>query len=487
MPDTPTILLNGTPTKLLGAPPNTTLLDWLRGSASTGMGGTGMGGLIGTKEGCAEGDCGACTIALEQIEAGRVVTRAANACMLLLGQLDGLSVRTIEGLAAPDGTAHPVQQAYVDEGGTQCGFCTPGFVMATHAHLASGGGTAEADIHDALAGNLCRCTGYRSIVAAVARAATLPAAPLPTTALPTPALASLRRPTDADFGDFLAPRSLSAALALRAAHPDAALLAGGTDLGLLASRARTPPARVIHLAHVPELTTIGTTPTGLRIGAAVPYSDALPALTALHPALRPYLTRIGSVQIRNLGGIGGNLGTASPIGDSHPVLLALDARIELASAARGPRTVPIDAFFTGYRTTALAPDEIITAIELPTPPPGAVLFAEKISKRRDQDISTVAAACLIGLDQGRVTTIRLAYGGVAATPVRARHAEAALLGKPLDASSIAAAIAALPADIAPLSDWRGSAAYRMRLAGNLLRRLHLRLTAPHLSLEVDAL
>ena len=476
MPDTPSILLNGTPRSLAGAAPTTTLLDWLRGPATAGM-----GGLTGTKEGCAEGDCGACTIALEELADGRPRIRAANACMLLLGQLDGLGVRTIEGLAAPDGTPHPVQQAFVEEGGTQCGFCTPGFVMASHAHLASGGGTLVADIHDALAGNLCRCTGYRSIVAAVSRAANLPAAP------PTDCLDAVQRAADADFGGFLAPRSLDAALALRAAHPDAALLAGGTDLGLLSSRARTPPAHVIHLAHVRELTTIRHADTALRIGAAVPYSDALPVLAALHPALRPYLSRIGSVQIRNLGTIGGNLGTASPIGDSHPVLLALDARIELASAARGTRQVPIDAFFTGYRTTALAADEIITAIELPAPPPGSVLFAEKISKRRDQDISTVAFACQIGLGGGEVSSLRVAYGGVAATPVRARAAEAALLGHPLDEAHLAAAIAALLADIAPLSDWRGSAAYRMTLAGNLLRRLHLRLTAPGLALEVDAL
>ncbi len=474
MTDTPTILLNGTPTALTGAPPTTTLLDWLRGPA----------GLIGTKEGCAEGDCGACTVAIERLVDGKLTVQSANACMLLLGQVDGLGIRTVEGLTDARGHLHPVQAAYVEEGGTQCGFCTPGFVMASYAHLASGGSTKVEAIHDALAGNLCRCTGYRSIVASVERAAGAPA--LPADALPT-----LARTADTSFEGFHAPRSLASALALRAAHPTAALLAGGTDLGLLSSRSRTPPAEVIHLAHVPELHGIATTPAGLRLGAAVTYSEALPTLEALHPALHAYLTRIGSTQIRNLGTMAGNIGTASPIGDSHPVLLALDASLELTSAARGPRLVPIADYFLGYRKTALAPDEIITAILIPPAPEGAVLAAEKISKRRDQDISSVAAAFLIArertADGDKITHARLAYGGVAATPVRARHAETALAGAPLTDATIAAAISELPKDIAPLSDWRASAAYRMLLAGNLLKRLHLRLTPPTAPLEVDAL
>ena len=505
MPDAPRLLLNGSPVDCAGASPATTLLDWLRGTA----------GLTGTKEGCAEGDCGACTVVLERATARGIERRAANACMLMLGQVDGLGVRTVEGLAADaarlDGL-HPVQRAFVETGGTQCGFCTPGFIMAAYAFACETGacetgacetgacetGACETGscgheppethrIHDALAGNLCRCTGYRPIVQAMAQCAG--SAPVDDAGLDA-GLAGIARTDDASFTAggcaFFAPRSLAAALALRAAHPAAQLLGGGTDLGLLASHRRTPPASLIHLGHVPDLTSLSEGAGWLRIGAALPYSDAMGALIARHPTLDAYLTRLGSRQIRNLGTIGGNLGTASPIGDSHPVLIALGAEIELASAARGARRVAADAFFTGYRTSALQPDEIITAIHIPDPPGDAALVAEKISKRRDQDISTVSAAFLVRVVAGRIEAVRLAYGGVAATPVRARAAEAALLGQAANAASFAAAQAALAQDIAPLGDWRGSAAYRNRVAGNLLRRLHLRLTHPDIALEVHA-
>jgi len=483
MPDAPRILLNGSPVDCTGASPATTLLDWLRGTA----------GLTGTKEGCAEGDCGACTIVLERATASGIERVAANGCMLMLGQVDGLGVRTVEGLASDpmriDGL-HPVQRAFVETGGTQCGFCTPGFIMAAYAFCCeTGAGANEAPathrIHDAIAGNLCRCTGYRPIVQAMAQCAgSAPVDEAPVIA----GLADIARTNDASFSaggcEFFAPRNLAATLALRAAHPAAQLLGGGTDLGLLASHRRTPPARLIHLGHVPEMTNLSESAGWLRIGAAVPYSAAMGALIARHPTLDAYLTRLGSRQIRNLGTMGGNLGTASPIGDSHPVLLALDAEIELESAARGARRVKADAFFTGYRTSELQPDEIITAIHIPDAPGDAVLVAEKISKRRDQDISTVSAAFLVRVVAGRIEAVRLAYGGVAATPVRARTAEAALLGQAADGESFAAAQAALAQDIAPLGDWRGSAAYRNRVAGNLLRRLHLRLTNPAIALEV---
>jgi xanthine dehydrogenase small subunit len=460
MADNIRFTLNDKPVEVFGVTPMTTLLDWLRDHR----------GLRGTKEGCAEGDCGACTVVLER--EGR--RDAINSCIVLLGQVDGQAVRTVEGLRGADGGPHPVQAAMAEADATQCGFCTPGFVMSALAY-ASSGGTAEPDaIHDALAGNLCRCTGYRPIVEAMTRIAGLNVEP--------PAPAVLSRTTSTAFDSvFFAPRTLDELLSLRGDHPDALLLSGGTDLGLLASRARKPPKAVIHLGHVPELTAISATPDRITLGAAATYADAAPTLVEAFPALRPYLSRLGSRQIRNMGTIGGNIGTASPIGDMPPVLLALEASLTLVSK-RGTREIPLDEFFLDYRKTALAPDEIIRSISMPRLWEGETFHCDKVSKRRDQDISTVAGAYRVRIRNGRIEDARLAFGGMAATPRRARAAEAALLK-----DGFAAAIAAVASDFKPVDDWRGSAAYRLQVAANLLRRLELRLADPARVLEVEAL
>ena len=462
MADNVRFTLNDKPVEIVGVPPMTTLLDWLRDQR----------GLRGTKEGCAEGDCGACTVVLER--EGR--RDAVNSCIVLLGQLDGQSVRTVEGLKGADGGPHPVQTAMAEADATQCGFCTPGFVMSALAH-ASNGGTADPEaIHEALAGNLCRCTGYRPIVEAMTRIAGLAIEPPPA----PPSLAP-RTAAAAFDGAFFVPRSLDELLALRAAHPEALLLAGGTDLGLLASRERKPPKAVIHLLHVPELAAISATADKITIGAAATYEAAAPTLIEAFPALRAYLSRLGSRQIRNMGTIGGNIGTASPIGDMPPVLLALEASLTLVSA-RGTREIPLDVFFLDYRKTALAPDEIIQSLSMPRLWEGETFHCDKVSKRRDQDISTVAGAYRVRIRNGRIEDARLAFGGMAATPRRAPAAEAALL-----TDGFAAAIAAIEKDFKPLDDWRGSAAYRLQIAANLLRRLELRLAEPGRVLEVEAL
>ena len=462
MADNVRFTLNDKPVEIVGVPPMTTLLDWLRDHR----------GLRGTKEGCAEGDCGACTVVLER--EGR--RDAVNSCIVLLGQLDGQSVRTVEGLRGVEGGPHPVQTAMVEADATQCGFCTPGFVMSALAH-ASNGGTADPEaIHEALAGNLCRCTGYRPIVEAMTRIAGLAIEPPP-----APSPVAPRTTSIAFDGAFFVPRSLDELLALRAAHPEALLLAGGTDLGLLASRERKPPKAVIHLLHVPELAAISATADKITIGAAATYEAAAPTLIEAFPALRPYLSRLGSRQIRNMGTIGGNIGTASPIGDMPPVLLALEASLMLVSK-RGTREIPLDAFFLDYRKTALAPDEIIQSLSMPRLWEGETFHCDKVSKRRDQDISTVAGAYRVRIRNGRIEDARLAFGGMAATPRRAPAAEAALLK-----DGFAAAIAAIETDFKPLDDWRGSAAYRLRIAANLLRRLELRLAEPGRVLEVEAL
>lgn len=461
MADNVRFTLNDRQVEIVGVPPMTTLLDWLRDHR----------GLRGTKEGCAEGDCGACTVVLER--EGR--RDAVNSCIVLLGQLDGQSVRTVEGLRGVDGGAHPVQAAMAEADATQCGFCTPGFVMSAVAFAGSAETSDPDAIHEALAGNLCRCTGYRPIVEAMTRIAGLPVEP------PPAPLLSPRAKSIAFEGAFFAPRNLEDLLALRAARPEALLLAGGTDLGLLASRERRPPKAVIHLVHVPELAAITATADKITIGAAATYTDAAPTLIEAFPALRAYLSRLGSRQIRNMGTIGGNIGTASPIGDMPPVLLALEASLTLVSQ-RGAREILLDDFFLDYRKTALAPDEIIQSLSMPRLWEGETFHCDKVSKRRDQDISTVAGAYRVRIRNGKIEDARLAFGGMAATPRRAPAAEAALLK-----DGFAAAIAAIAKDFKPLDDWRGSAAYRRQVAANLLRRLELRLAEPGRVLEVEAL
>ncbi|TPG61072.1 xanthine dehydrogenase [Roseomonas nepalensis] len=441
------LLLNGTPRALPpGTSPTMTLLDWLRGPA----------GLTGTKEGCAEGDCGACTVVIEEPDGARV---PVNACITLLGQVHGRALRTVEGLGGPAGP-HPVQRLLAEADATQCGFCTPGIVMTAWAHAREGG-----DVHEALAGNLCRCTGYRPIVEAFAGLADDGAAPVPA---PPAAATRLEAPGQV----FHRPRTLEALLAIRAARPEAWLLAGGTDLGLRVSEAREAPAEVIALADVPELNRLEATPEGLRVGAAVSYRRLL-AACAGEPGLAPLaglLRRLGSRQIRGMGTLGGNLGTASPIGDMLPPLLALGATLRLAGAGGG-RAMPVEEFLTGYRTNALRPGEVILDVLIPRPPAGALFVAEKLSKRPDQDIATVGLSAVIALEAGRVAGARIALGGTGPRAERCAAAEGALVGQPWARATVEAAAAALEEAIAPLSDLRASSEYRRIAAGNLLRRL----------------
>jgi len=434
------LVLNGTPRTL---PPNlpatTTLLDWLRAE-----------GLTGTKEGCAEGDCGACTVVLEGADGTRT---PVNACLCVLGQMHGRAIRTVEGL----GAEHPIPRAMAEADATQCGFCTPGIVMAAWAHTREGG-----DPHEALAGNLCRCTGYRPILEAMAGMAD-DGAPAP----------ELPRPASARFPGFHLPVSLDEALALRAVRPEAWVLMGGTDVGLRFSEHREHPAQILCLLNVAEMQGVEHRPSGLRIGAAASYAEWLRACRgdAVWAPLVPYLARLGSRQIRGLGTVAGNLGTASPIGDALPVLLALGAVVEVARL-RGVRHVPVAEFLTGYRRNALAPEELIVAIHLPRPPEGAFLAAEKLSRRHDQDISAVSLTALITFQGDVVHEARLAFGGMDATARRCAPAEAALLGRKLDDAALTDAGAAL--DFTPITDWRGSAEYRIAAARGLLRRLALR-------------
>ncbi|WP_431285379.1 xanthine dehydrogenase small subunit [Humitalea sp. 24SJ18S-53] len=449
MPDAIAFTLNGQPRALpTGTSPSMSLLDWLRGPA----------GLPGTKEGCAEGDCGACTVALEDAAGGRV---PVNACLTMLGQVHGRAIRTVEGL----GAAHPVPRILAEHDGTQCGFCTPGIVMAAWAALPGGG-----DSHEALAGNLCRCTGYRPIIDAMgAMKGLVPDA--------VPAMPSVQSGMFAAPGqDFWLPADLGSLLALRAAHPDAWLLAGGTDLGLRVSDHRERPARVICLLAVPEMQALAVEADAITLGAAVPYHRLLAALrdlpgddTLAVPFIR-LLARLGSAQIRGMGSIGGNLGTASPIGDALPPLVALGASVTLASL-RGTRVMPVEEFLIGYRKNALAPDDVVLSIRIPRPTPGTLVAMEKLSRRHDQDITAVGFCAVVLVADGRVAAARLAFGGVGPTILRARAAEAALVGAPWSLASVQAAARAVQADIAPLDDLRGSAAWRRDAATGLVERV----------------
>ena len=458
-------LLNGTPCSEDGAPPSMTVLDWLRTRAH----------LTGTKEGCAEGDCGACTIVLGRRVDGSLQFRAVNSCLMMLPQIDNCAVLTVEGLAGPDGALHPVQQALVDTDATQCGFCTPGFVMAMFAFHHGGEPADTAIVHEALAGNLCRCTGYRPIAAACRRVAHGPAdrfvAELPALA---DALSALPVGADYHYGEqtFLAPRSLAALFAAMAQVPDAILLAGGTDLGLRVSKDREALPLVISLEAVDELRRITTQADAIEIGGAVTYTDALPYLDRHFPSFGAIVRRIGSRQIRNLGTIAGNLATASPIGDTIPCLIALDATVTLASRS-GQRMLPVESFVTGYRNSALAAGEVIAAIRIPLLAAGQDFAAYKVCKRFDQDISTVVAAFRLERRGGKVAELRAAFWGLAARAMRARSVEGAVKGRPWAPAWLADIDALLARDFTPIADHRGGAAYRLRAAAGLLRRFQL--------------
>ncbi len=449
------ILLNGEPCEIRDVPPATTVLDWLRTEKR----------LTGTKEGCAEGDCGACTVVLGIPDGGGLRHEAVNSCLMTVPQLAGRALVTIEGLA-DNGRLHPLQRALVETDASQCGFCTPGIAMALFAFLEGGEKPEVETIHDALAGNLCRCTGYRPIVDAARKA---PRAPRPAPAAPVPEAGP---DYEAGAQIFLAPRTLDELVALRTRHPDAPILAGGTDLGLLFSRERRAFDAIISVARVEELSRLEVRDDEIEIGAAATYTRALPVLDAEYPGMGELIRRIGSRQIRNLGTIGGNIGNASPIGDMPPCLIALDATLVL----RGPdgtREMPIEDFFLDYRRTDLRPDEVIEAVRVPRLAPDRVFRTYKVSKRYDQDISAAIGAYRLTLADGRVTDARIAYGGMAATPKRAREAERALIGKAWSEEAVAAAKRAIADDFAPIDDFRAGARYRAAVAANLLDRLYL--------------
>ncbi|MEY8827409.1 xanthine dehydrogenase small subunit [Sedimentitalea sp. XS_ASV28] len=433
-----TFLLNGETVALSGVSPTMTLLDWLREERH----------LTGTKEGCNEGDCGACTVMVTD----GTGARALNACILFLPQLQGKAVRTVEGVSGPDGTLHPVQEAMITHHGSQCGFCTPGFVMSmTAAHL---NGASNHD--DQLAGNLCRCTGYAPIIRAAEAAA----------GQPVPQWVRDDAPAAPPAAPFI-PESADALAEIYARHPDATLVAGATDVGLWVTKQLRDLDPVIFLNRCDDLRHIEIGETEIRVGAMVDMNAMGAAMADLHPSYAEMIRRYASVQVRNAATVGGNIANGSPIGDNPPALIALGATLHLRKGdAR--RALPLEEFFVAYGKQDRAPGEFVEAVSFARQPDR--LRCYKLSKRFDQDISAVCGCFNITVDDGIVRAARIAFGGMAATPKRARTVETALIGQPWTATGISAAQDAFDADFTPMSDMRASARYRLETARAMLAR-----------------
>jgi len=463
-------VLDGEIVEVADAAPTTTVLEWLREHRHR----------TGTKEGCAEGDCGACTVVLGELtgsggDAG-MRYRAINSCIRFLPTIDGKELVTVESLADGD-KLHPVQQAMVDQHASQCGFCTPGFVMSLFALYQQQERVNREQVVETLAGNLCRCTGYRPIIDA--------GCAMREYAEPTrwsradaqarrriDAVGALRRVSPLIRPGFWAPMLLDELAAMVEAAPDSLLLAGGTDIGLWVTKHLRELPQIIYIGEVVELQRIENRGGALRIGAAVPLTDAWSAIVAHVPALTELAQRFASPPVRNSGTLVGNIANGSPIGDAMPALIALGATIELRRG-EATRTLALEDFYLDYMKKDLARGEFVVAVNVPVPNTATRVASYKLSKRIDQDISAVCAAFAIDVADEHVVAARIAYGGMAAIPARAKQAEAALVGKPFNEAAFADAANALVKDFKPLSDMRASAAYRLQGAQNLLRRFFL--------------
>ncbi|MDR3700899.1 MAG: FAD binding domain-containing protein [Candidatus Sulfopaludibacter sp.] len=443
--------LNGRKVHVAGVPPQTTLLDFIRGQ-----------GLTGAKEGCAEGECGACTVLLVKANGSGSAFVPVNSCLMFLPMAAGQEIYTVEALAN-GGRLAECQQAMVDQGGSQCGYCTPGFVVSMFAEQYRPERSGPCDVH-ALSGNLCRCTGYRPIADA---AATLgaPAADRFTERMqrPAPSIGAV------NHGGFLRPTTLAECFALLAAHPGARKVAGGTDVAVESNLRGRRFDALISLEALEELRVFRASANEIEIGAGLTLTEISARWTAAPAVWHEWLPLFASPLIRNRATLGGNLATASPIGDGPPLLLALDARVRIAGP-QGERMLPLDQFFRGYRQTALQPGELLLSVIVPEPLPALARFY-KAAKRRMDDISTVAACFAFDIDdRGVVRRARMAYGGVAAIPLRAVEAEETIVGARWNESAVHRAQDVMERTLRPISDHRGSAAYRLALAQNLLEK-----------------
>ncbi|HEX8620939.1 MAG TPA: xanthine dehydrogenase small subunit [Allosphingosinicella sp.] len=438
-------LLDGEVIEIADPDPTGTVLDHLRYTLRR----------TGTKEGCAEGDCGACTVLLGELAGDKVEWRAVNACILFLPMLDGKALRTVESL----GGDHPVQREMVERHGSQCGFCTPGFVMSLYGRSLGALGTEGVPVGDVIAGNLCRCTGYGPILAA--GEAVPPAEPEEDGTLE--ALRALKHA----YGH---PATADELADLLLANPETRIVAGATDVGLWVTKQLRDLGPTVFIGDIADLRRIDEGPEALTLGAAVRYSEAREALARLHPDLGELIRRIGGVQVRNAGTIGGNIANGSPIGDMPPALIALGAELTLRRGAER-RTIPLEHFFLSYGRQDRAPGEFVESVRIPRPSPDMLIRIVKLSKRFDSDISGVCGAFALRIEDGAIAAARVAFGGMAGIPARAPGCEAALTGRAWSEATVEAAAQALANDYQPLDDLRGSAGYRRKVAANLLRRI----------------
>ncbi|MBP1853396.1 xanthine dehydrogenase small subunit [Rhizobium halophytocola] len=468
-------LLNGDMVTLETVDPTGTLLDFLRLRRR----------LTGTKEGCAEGDCGACTVLIGRLAGDDLLYESVNACIRFTGSLNATHVVTVEHLAQENGRLHPVQQAMVDCHGSQCGFCTPGIVMSLYGLWLSNDDPTRSEIERALQGNLCRCTGYEPIVRAAEQASTTRPSALfdPIRQERERVTARLKEFSTAetiriggDGRELVVPGSAAALAEVLAEQPDAVIVAGATDVGLWVTKQMRELSPVVFINHLTELQQIEADAAGITLGAGVSYSAAWAALAREIPALARLIDRIGGQQVRHMGTIGGNIANGSPIGDMPPALIALGATVTLRSAG-GRRTLPLEDFFIAYGRQDRKQGEFVERIFVPRPADGSHYAVYKVSKRREEDITATLGAYRLQLGaDGTVDDIRIAYGGMAGIPKRASAVEVALAGKPWTAETIESAREAFDRDFQPLTDWRASAEYRQLTAKNLLTRFFLETT-----------
>jgi len=464
-------LLNGKKVSISDADPTQSVLYYLRENKK----------LMGTKEGCAEGDCGACTVVIGELVDDKPELKTVNACIQFLPTLDGKALFTVENLRQEDSSLHPVQQSMVDHNGSQCGFCTPGFIMSLwnvyNQHQGTGNNTKpdQAEIRSALTGNLCRCTGYRPILEAAQKMFDLPIVEFDAEKLKE-ALSEIQRDEaltyDHKDSKFFAPKNIQQLAELKAQHPEATILAGGTDVGLWVNKQFRELNPIIYIGEVAELKQISTNDGKLRIGAGASLTNAYKAISQYYPEMDEMWERFASRPIRNVGTLGGNVANGSPIGDSMPALISLGAEVVLRST-QGSRTMLMEDLYLDYMKKDMHSDEVVEAIDLPLPVAGRVFRCYKLSKRYDSDISAVFAAFSIVVKNDIVDSCLITYGGMAATPKRAALCEQSLIGQTWNEATVNNTMKIMEKDYAPMSDGRASDANRMQSAANLLYRFYL--------------